>query len=163
MAGCPPRRGEQIPKLLRVPSAAAPLAQGWDQQPQIKVYFFCFTRSPILMRDPHNESSGLANTKNQVSQSKCTAAATTCCPHPAMPGRAQGALPRRPRSLHPHPSPPTMTRLHITPEVRHPNRKDCCQWLGYRLATRIKSFARSHTFLCFNSLCRPLPSPNTRL
>lgn len=67
-AGCPPRRGEKIPKLLRVPSTAAPSAQGWDQQLQIKVgsffgFFSCFTWSPILMRGHDNHSSGLANIK----------------------------------------------------------------------------------------------------
>lgn len=52
MAGCPPRRGEQIPKLLQVPSAAARLARGWDQQSQIKAGFFYVSWSAILMQDP---------------------------------------------------------------------------------------------------------------
>lgn len=124
-------------------------------------FFFCFTWSPILMRGHDNHSSGLANIKpvksiyahhsgNRVLPASSPAREDTGCSAP------------------PAPTPPTLTplqvtRLHATPEVRHPtysNCKDCCQLSGYRVE-RIKNFACSRTFQCFNSSCCPLPSPNT--
>lgn len=108
-AGCPPGRGEKIPKLLRVPSTAAPLAQGWDQQPQIKVGvlggFFPVSHGLPSSCEATTTTAQAWQISNQSSRSKRTTAATACCPHPALPVRTRGALPHQPRPPHPHPTP----------------------------------------------------------